>query len=569
MKTAAAVLALSLSLYATAGPLPPEVTIRTRDLRVTLEAVSSWTVRSLDFRGTRLVRPAGGQGAVLQNPDGKWVGSAMQPKTSEPVESIEITGGTVEKQTKNAVTVAGDRVTVRKQSTLGGLRHWADTVFEADRFVQHHRFEALAPVRPKAFYAFLYSFTPETTEWAAQPLNGQLRQGKFQQTGGHVPGVACQWLAQFDPKKGAGVLVYFQTPFANRGASTSFWDAKSYHKFLASPFRGVIPKGAKLDYTLVVQCFQAPAADWLGMARARGQALKKEFPMKKVVSEAVQAANPRVYDPGVPETGDLLVKTGHYTVRFEAGPAWTMHQIEYGNTVIAGPTGWYGTVLIPKGGNWWGTGHTQGGREVVHRLELVLDGKKCPLKPGDVVTGRSVTLTKDSTIYKFGAHVEVTVTDDFIHERTRLTALEDCDLKLLYYFMHCFIPSTTTWAAELADGSIKSGELDFNKGMSINADTRWVAQYDPKPGLAILCYTPKVISGPHSMSKIWNQPRYHKYYIQQNSGQHFKKGDRLDYELILKAVPGETGDWSRTKAAVAELEKRWPPKAAAKPSRNP
>jgi len=196
---------------------------------------------------------------------------------------------------------------------------------------------------------------------------------------------------------------------------------------------------------------------------------------------------------------------------------------------------------------------------VVHGLKLLVDGKPRAWKPGTVVAGHSVTLLKDSTIYKFHAHVAVTAAVDYILQRTKLTAVEDFDLKLMYYYMHCFVPSTTAWAAELPDGTFRTGKLDFNKGMSINCDTRWVAQYEPNQGIAILCYTPKVISGPHSMSKIWNQPRYHKYYIQQNRGQHFKTGDSLDYSLVLTVVPGETGDWAKTRAVAVSLEKQWSP----------
>jgi hypothetical protein len=173
--------------------------------------------------------------------------------------------------------------------------------------------------------------------------------------------------------------------------------------------------------------------------------------------------------------------------------------------------------------------------------------------------GAKITLLKESSIWKFKAQVEVTVTDDLVYERTQLQATEDCELNLLYYYMHCFVPTTTQWAAELPDGSFETGTLDHSKGFSVNKNTRWVAQHEPGMGLGILCYTPKVIAGPGSMSKIWNQPHYHKYYIQQNNGQTFKAGAKLDFAVVVKAVPGETGDWEKTKAAAAGLKKLFPP----------
>ena len=56
---------------------------------------------------------------------------------------------------------------------------------------------------------------------------------------------------------------------------------------------------------------------------------------------------------------------------------------------------------------------------------------------------------------------------------------------------------------------------------------------------------------------IWDLERYHKYYLQQNRGQAFKKRDALDYSVILKIVPDEKGDWSATKQTAASLKKEF------------
>jgi hypothetical protein len=215
--------------------------------------------------------------------------------------------------------------------------------------------------------------------------------------------------------------------------------------------------------------------------------------------------------------------------------------------------------MTPKGGNWWGTGHTEGGREVVHGLKLTVDGKELPVQAGETVTGQVICLTKDSTIWKFKARVEVTLSASEVLERTRLEALGDCELGLLYYFMHCFPSSTTAWLAELPDGTLEHGSLTHTDKMAVNKNTRWVAQYEPNFGMGILCYTPRLITGAQSASMIWDKAHYHKYYLQQNRGQAFTAGETLEYSVVVRAVPGETGDWSATKAAVAELKKVYPP----------
>ena len=66
-----------VALALAADAQPKQLTTKTPELTVTLEAKSSWTIRSLEYQGARLIIPAGGQGAVLLPKGGKWTGSAM------------------------------------------------------------------------------------------------------------------------------------------------------------------------------------------------------------------------------------------------------------------------------------------------------------------------------------------------------------------------------------------------------------------------------------------------------------------------------------------------------------
>ncbi len=260
----------------------------------------------------------------------------------------------------------------------------------------------------------------------------------------------------------------------------------------------------------------------------------------------------------IAKKGFLTLKTENYTVPIDAASGWTIEKMEYRGETFSLNNGHYGTVLKPKGGQWWGTGHTEGGREVVHHLELMVDGRNVPVKIGETVTGKRIELIKKSTIWKFNVHAEVTLNNEYVIERTVLEAQEDCQTDLIYYFMHCFPPVTTKWLARLPDGSIEQGPLTAARGMRLNKESTWVAQFDPQKQIGILCYTPRVITGDGSRSMIWDLDRYHKYYLRQNDGQNFKKGDRLDFSVIVKVVPGETGDWKKTRDAAEKLLKNYP-----------
>ncbi|MBM4082481.1 MAG: hypothetical protein FJ278_22440, partial [Planctomycetes bacterium] len=220
-----------------------ELAIVTGELTVTMEAQSSWTIRSVQYQGTQVIIPAGGQGAVIMPKGGQWVGSAMRPEVTEPVKSLEVLADGVAVTLAGASQVKGEKVIVRKQSQLGGFEHSAETTFEKDRIVQKHAFAATEDMQLQNFYAFIYSFTTAGRAWAAQPLDGALRTGAFKGEG-HVPGATCEWMAQYDAASQKGALVYFQTPFAGPGALTAYWDTKSYHKLFAQPVNGSVKKGA-------------------------------------------------------------------------------------------------------------------------------------------------------------------------------------------------------------------------------------------------------------------------------------------------------------------------------------
>lgn len=267
----------------------------------------------------------------------------------------------------------------------------------------------------------------------------------------------------------------------------------------------------------------------------------------------------RLYDPGVPETGFLTLETDNYTIPMDAASGWTIDKMFYKGHEFGLNNGQYGTVMRPRGQQWWGTGHKEGGREVVHKLQLIVDGKEVPItKTGETIKGQRIEFIKESTIWKFKVRAETTITNSEVFERTQLEALADCELDLLYYFMHCFPPTSTKWMARLPDGTIETGPLSHSKKMAVSQDTSWVAQFNPAEQLSVLCYTPRVITGNKSASMIWDLDRYHKYYLRHNDGQAFKQGDKLDFTVIVKAIPQETGDWKATQKAAAELMKQYP-----------
>lgn len=536
-----------------AGAPTGQLTVKTPQLEATLTSQGGWTVRTLTFAGDPMILPLGGEGALVGIGD-KWFGGTRETET---VTQLAVDAPKLDVGLTGDQTASGDTVTIHKESTILALKHTADTAFTQDTIVQRHQFEATGDLTVGAFDAFAYSLSPKAKNWLAQPLTGDLLRGEFTADKERKPALPVRWLAQYAAALHKGVLLYFQQPLSGLSASCNFWDTDTYHKMLAQPLAGKIAKDTKLDLTMVMQFFQSPEGTWETKAQELAAALQTKYPQATISTPATA----RVYGEGVPEDGFLTLKTAHCTVPFSAKQAWTIYEIGFDGKIISHHNGFHGTVMIPKGSNFIGTGHSEGGREIVKSLKLLVDGQEHPFSPGDTVTGHTLTLTKHSAIWKFDCTAEVTVTDDQVLEHTVLQATEPTELTKLYYFMHCFQPTTTKWGAELPDGSFEQGDLASDGVMKINKDTRWVSQYDPATGLGFLCYTPKVIAGPGSASMIWDlgPTRYHKYYLQYTTGQSFQAGDKLDYTVIVKTVPGETGDFAASKAMAAQLEKDSPP----------
>jgi len=537
-----------------AGAVPDgAVTIKVGDLQVALESANAWNISSLNLGDKQLILPAGGRGAAI-SVGGQWYGGGMRAQ-SETVTALKIVADGKEVTLAPPQTITGDTVTVSKESMLAGVKHTAETTFEKDLFVQRHAFEATEDVSLGSFYGFIYSLWPQAKNWLAKPLHGNLQRGEFNADGGNKPGTPVRWMAQYDPALGVGTLAYFIEPLSGPGAFHAFWDKDTYHKLLVQPMKGALAKGTKLELTMVMQPFTATPDAWEQKAQEVVKALQTRFPAKEPTGPEA------TYAEGIPEDGVLTFKTAHYTVPLSAKQAWTIYKILYDGNVIAHERGFYGTVLIPVGSNFWGTGHTEGGREIVQALKVVVDGKEQPVAVDQTLTGSKLLLVKDSLIWKLKCHAEIEVSDDRIVERTQLEATEACELKLLYYFMHCFVPTTTKWAAELPDGSFTEGELKSAGGFAVNQDTRWVAQVEPNLRYGLLCYTPQVIAGPGSGAKIWDldASRYHKFYYQANGPRQLKAGEKLDYTVVVQVVPNEAGDWAATKTAARTLKQLYPP----------
>ena len=87
--------------------------------------------------------------------------------------------------------------------------------------------------------------------------------------------------------------------------------------------------------------------------------------------------------------------------------------------------GYYGTVIRKGPTVFTGSGHTEGGAEIVSRVEVVVDGvSQGQPVPGTTYAGSIVTLTKASRLDQCEEEWELAVRPSGIHEAVALTAIE-------------------------------------------------------------------------------------------------------------------------------------------------
>ena len=263
-------------------------------------------------------------------------------------------------------------------------------------------------------------------------------------------------------------------------------------------------------------------------------------------------------DPKPGPSHVVAVETRDYRVEFGGERAWTICRILYKGTLLGDKNGFYGTVLIPQGGKFIGTGHTEGGVEKVEDVTLTVDGRLVELKDKAVYRGGRAELRKKSVMGPLRLEATYGVTDDCIFERHRYEAPEDTKLHLLYAFMHCWLPRTTEWIAEKPDGTIIDGKFDSSGNFKLREDVKWTALYDPVSRKAMLAWFPKVLAGQGHRTTYWDRTNYHKLYTQLYSGAFLAKGTKSEAALVVRGVEAAPEDWKQAvKATAAETQQKF------------
>jgi hypothetical protein len=265
------------------------------------------------------------------------------------------------------------------------------------------------------------------------------------------------------------------------------------------------------------------------------------------------AAGPK---PGPPHI--VTIETRDLKVEFAGDRAWTIHRIFFKGELTGDKNGFYGTVFSAEGGKWIGTGHNEGGIEQVKNATLTVDGQPRDLADKAVYRGQRAEIRKRSMIGPLALEATYVVTDDCILERHRYEVTADVKIGILYAFMHCWLPRTTEWIAEKADGSAVEGKFDSSGNHKFTDDPKWTALHDPVGRRAMLAWYPKPLVGQGIKTSYWDKTVYHKLYNQIYSHAAVAAGAKFEAAVIVRGVETNAASWKQAaKSLAAETKARY------------
>ncbi len=265
-----------------AGPVGM-IVAKTRDWTVAFDAERAWTIHHTEFRGRQASHSQGFHGAVINTgitaagePGVGWIGTGHTEGGREQVKEVKLELDGQPVALEAGKTYAGRTFKLVKDSQMGQLKHHAELTVADDRITEHHQFEASDDQKIATMYAFMHCWEPRFTRYAAELADGTMVAAEFETgPGNDAKGGKQQlckdakWSAIFDEATGTGMVTAYPEvyPAQSKGSGTHYWDLQRYHKqYLNIHGAGTIPKGWKLDCTLVLQGFEAKPDTWVETA---------------------------------------------------------------------------------------------------------------------------------------------------------------------------------------------------------------------------------------------------------------------------------------------------------------
>jgi hypothetical protein len=250
-----------------ASPLmkAPPITLQSGDLSLRIQPSRAWTFDEIRFKGDLLNNPGAFSGLVFNLGSGKFVGSGHHEGGSEEVLKVQLTVDGQPADYMHGGVFTGD-VELTKESNLlaanlKSVLRLKDGALECEQTVTPREDIALDQV-----YAFMFSWTTQTTEWMALTNKDQLREGDFSDTTKAWELTDnVQWTSIYNPEyKVAAVTIFPPDSQVGVGAvKHGYWNVKAYHKqYYQTISKSTLEKDKTYHWQVKVLFVPAEAAQW-------------------------------------------------------------------------------------------------------------------------------------------------------------------------------------------------------------------------------------------------------------------------------------------------------------------
>lgn len=265
-----------------------------------------------------------------------------------------------------------------------------------------------------------------------------------------------------------------------------------------------------------------------------------------------------VFRPNIgPELPRITVSCQDVTLLLRQASQWTPGRIDFRGAAMTTERSAYGTVFSFPGVGFVGTAHLENEPEELQSLAFVLDGKPIEM-PAAELKARTFRFERKSRIREFDLTCVTEIQNNRLHETTTVHAREAVAFKLVYHFMHAWVPTVSAFLAgnDAAHGQVFSGPLHDGDAIArkffINQRVDWIAVYEPKSGqfaVSRLLAAPE--QGGH-ISMIWNVPgSYRKFYLKCFENQMIPAGFTGTWRMVTAFGRGAPAGWEKVAATLA------------------
>ncbi len=254
---------LSLGLGGSQGWAEP-LELRTEGFSLKVIPERAWTYSRIGYREAELGVERGFYGAVLATGPAQFIGTGHDEGGVEKVEEveIEIDGRPWNPQERGVIQCREARII--KRSRMGILEHVAETHLQAERIALRHRFEAEESGFLELLYPFMFCWSPETTHWFAQTVEGEELEGEFTSEGGWHLERDVRFTSVYHPGAKVAIVARYPRDFPlGRLHRHGYWDREVYHKqYFQALWREEVEQGAQYDFRMELLPVLAAPQEW-------------------------------------------------------------------------------------------------------------------------------------------------------------------------------------------------------------------------------------------------------------------------------------------------------------------